>query len=63
MNTRNDQDRTRDAVGNPDWEHLGDVKIPSKTWDIVVSRRRRSFSDNDDNASNEESTMSGQGER
>ena len=56
MNTRNDQDRTRDAVGNPDWEHLGDVKIPSKTWDIVVSRRRRSLSDNNVNASNEEST-------
>ena len=34
VNTRNDQERTRIAVGNPDWEHLDGVKIASKTWDM-----------------------------
>ena len=52
----------RIALGNPDWKHLDDVKIPSKIWDTFVSRRRRSFSDNDVNVSDEGSTMSGQGE-
>ena len=31
MNTRNDSKRLRTAARNHDWEHLDDVKIPSKT--------------------------------
>ena len=62
VNTRNDQDTTRNAEGNPDWEHLKDFKIPSKTWDIVVSRRRSLLSKGDINASDEGTTMSGQDE-
>ena len=62
VNTMNNSERMRTAVGDDDWEHLNDVKIPSKTWDYVGSRRRRLFSDNDDNASDEESTESRQGE-
>ena len=55
-------EKMRNEAEDEDWEHLSDVKIPSKTWDYVDSRRRRSFSDNGDNASDEESTMSRQGE-
>ena len=54
--------RMRNKAGDEDWEHLSDVKIPSKTWDYVGSRRRRLFSDNDNNPSDEESTQSRQGE-
>jgi len=50
------------AEGNPDWEHLEDVKIPSKTWDIVVSRRRRLLSDSNVNVSDEGKIMSRKGE-
>jgi len=62
VNTMNNSERMRTEAGDNDWEHLNDVKIPSKTWDYVGSRRRRSFSDNDDNESDEESTKSRQGE-
>ena len=62
VNTMNDSERMRTVARDDEWEHLNDVKIPSKTWDYIGLRRRRSFSDNGDNASVEESTMSGQGE-
>jgi len=62
VNTMDNSERMRTEAEDQDWEHLNDVKIPSKTWDYVGSRRRRSFSDNDDNASDEESTKSRQGE-
>ena len=62
VNTMDNSERMRTEAEDQDWEHLHDVKIPSKTWDYVGSRRRRLFSDNDDNASDEESTKSRQGE-
>ena len=58
----NNNKRMRTTAGGDDWEYLSDLKIPSKTLDYVGSRKRRSFSDNDNNASDEESTMSRQGE-
>ena len=61
-NIMDNSERMRTEAEDQDWEHLSDVKIPSKTWDYVGSRRRRSFSVNDDNASYEESTKSRQGE-
>ena len=45
-----------------DWEHLEEVKIPSKTWDIIVSRRSTSHSEGDANASGDRTAMSRQGE-
>ena len=60
MNTRNDQDSTKNTERNPDWEHLEDVNIPSKTGDVVVSHRRRSLSEANGNVSDEGTTMSGQ---
>ena len=44
-----------DSNDEPEWEHLGDVTIPSKTWNYVVSytssSRKRSKPDtSDDNA-------------
>ena len=44
VNTMNNSERMRAEAGDNDWEHLNDVKIPSKTWDYVGSRTRRSFS-------------------
>ena len=51
VNTMNNSKRMRTEAGDDEWEHLSDVKISSKTWDYVGSRKRRSFSDNDNNAS------------
>ena len=62
MNTMDNSKRMRTEAEDEDWEHLNDVKIHSKTWDYVGLRRRRSFSDNGDNASDKESAKSRQGE-
>ena len=62
VHTRNDKDNTRNAVEMLDWKHLEDVKIPSKIWDIIDSRRSTSHSEGDANPSDERTTMSGQGE-
>ena len=62
VNATDNSARMRTTTEDDDWGHLNDVKIPGKTWDYVGSPRRRMFSNNDDNASDEESTMSRQGE-
>ena len=62
--TRYDPVKTRNAKRNKifPWEHLDNVKIPSKTWDNVVSRTRSSPNENDLNPSDDHTTMSRQGE-
>ena len=62
VNTRNDQDNMRNAREMLNWEHLEDAKIPSKTWDRIVSHRSTSHSEGDANPSDKRRTMSGQGE-
>ena len=42
--------------------YLKEVKIPSKTWDIIVSHRSTPHSEGDANLSDERTTMSEQGE-
>ena len=62
VGTRNDQDNMRNTEEMLDWEHLKDVKIPSKIWDIIASRRSTPHSEGDANPSDDRTTMPGQGE-
>ena len=62
VNTKNDQDNMSSADKMFDCKHLEEVKIPSKTWDIIVSHRSKSHSEGGANPSDGRATMSGQGE-
>ena len=55
--------RTRrvDGNGKLKWEDLDDVKIPSKTWDYVVSHTSSSRNRGDQDTSENSTTMSRQG--
>ena len=61
--TRHDLVKTRKAERNKiyTWERLGDVKIPSKTWDYVVSHTSSLRKGSDPVTSDDHTTMSRQG--
>ena len=61
---RNNLDKIRNAEEDEilPWEHFEDVKIPGKIWDNVVSHTRASCNNGDLNPSDEQTTMSRQGE-
>ena len=62
--TRHDPVTTRRADRNETfkWERLNDVKMPSKTWDYLVSHTSSSRKEGDQDTSDNNTTTSRQGE-